>query len=339
MLSIQMEQGNPQRQSAPARADTSSGVGPAIPVNPLWHQLASTIPRSGSSAPILQRKPEPDADEKADNVREAVALLKDISPLSIHRRLSAVPVGPGSTTVETISDTSGRAPVTSIFNLTLQVAPVTGHTLAEFGGGLPVLAADGTTRTWPMTITLGPTAAASPPPTLARDLFHEGMHMQLFIDRAVPSYLRSSHEFGMSAYLSLARNSDSHAPLLAGLTSYIQQHSTTTPKTAQNDAKEIVEKIIEEKYVMDETVRSGLTPRTQLSASDRSASYQSLTTRWLGTYLKKIGVTTVVPDDIGALAGRLRAIWMVIDAEQARRAALPVLVPRREGPPYLPALE
>jgi len=321
-----------QRVQAVPPAPRQESLGEPSPGHPLL-QLQRTLGNQGvlRRLGVVQR----DADPTADNVKAAVALLKDVSPISIHQCLSAVQLGAGSATVSTVAETSGGTATTSTFTLELKVGALTGHSIAEFQGVSPVKPG-GATRTYAMTITIGPAAASMPPQTLASHLYHEGLHMRLFMDRAAPGS-SSVHLFRMESYLALARKSASHAPLLSDLAAYMQKNGTgKSLKTAQTEANDLVEHMMEEKYIMDETVRSGLTPKVQQTPSDLSRNYQTLTTRWLVTYLQKYGVSTGDPATIGTLAGRLRAIWMEIDAEQQRLAQIPVLVPRSSGPPYLP---
>lgn len=84
-----------------------------------------------------------------------------------------------------------RKTITSVFTLALKSGPLGGLARAEFRGPEhPVVSGD--TRTFAMTITIGDRAAGAAPGELAQILYHEGTHMQLYVDRAAPGWARST---------------------------------------------------------------------------------------------------------------------------------------------------
>jgi len=173
---------------------------------------------------------------------------------------------------------------------------------------------------------LGPRSASAPPATLARDLFHERMHLQLFIDRAVPSSSSLYLTRGMANHLAAARGSPIYKPLLADLARSIRAHTKgNVGGDAKRDATEIMERITEEKFIIDATQQSKLGSRSlPPSPSDLQRQYLTLTRRWLVTYLHELGVGTVPNDEIDSIAGRLMALWLAIDAEALQVPRYPV---------------
>ncbi len=322
----------------------------------LAHELAHVLqqraaPASSSAAittsrasGMVQRQPAgtPAATSRnpTDNIKDAIELLRKVQPLFIHQALSAVSVNAGSAQVHTVEHTSGGKPVTSVFTLELKVAALGGFKLAEFESSA-VPKQSGGTQTFAMTIRVSDKAANFPPETLARDLLHEGMHMQLFVDRAVPSWSSSLYLKGFQDYLAAARKSANHAPLVAELTAFIKKNAKgKTQAVAAREAKEIVEKIIEEKYVIDVTEQSSLGSKAAPpSLSDRQRDYLTLTTRWLVTYLDQVGVTNRPPDEIRSIAGKLVTLWSEIDANAPRPPRYPVPTGKfpQSEPDILPA--
>jgi hypothetical protein len=278
---------------------------------------------SSVRGPVLQRQPAPGtstaAPTAADNIRDAIQLLYPVQPAMIFEALSAVTVNGGSTLVRAVPLEEAGKPITTLFTLEVKVAALTGHTKALFEGPAKPAQPDPTTRTYAMTITVSPTVAQTVPQALARDLFHEGMHMQLFMDRALPAERRSTQMTRMSEYQNVAEVNNDYASLLADLTTYIAANPSDKLKPVRRPkraAKEIVEHMIEEKFVVDETNRSSLSPKpsAEPSAAEVSKSYLSMTTRWLVTYLGDYGVSTADTATVASLAARLKSIWLSLDS-------------------------
>ena len=313
-----------QQRAAPASSDAAIATSRASGV-------VQRQPTGGTATPA--KTPE-------ENVKEAINLLQNVQPPFIHKALSAAPVNGGSVQVHSLQHASGGKPVTSVFTLELKVAPLPGFKRAEFQAQrTPTIA--GGTRTFAMTITVNNNAANSPPQTLARDLFHEGMHMQLYIDRAVPSWSSTLYLKGFQDYLATVSKLSIYQDLLSKLTKFIKKHAKgKTPTLAASEAKEIVEQIMEEKYVVDLTEQSGPGSQTQPSTpptpSEKRRQYLTLTTRWLGTYLQQVGVKNGPQDEIGRMAAMLSALWSEIDDKAPRPPRYPVPIGKYAEPDILP---
>lgn len=260
------------------------------------------------------------AQTPADKVKEAVNRLRGVHPLFIARALSSVAVDGGSAEVHKVEQVKGGKPVTSVFTLQVKVAPLGGFKAAQFEAPSAPTQSAGT-QTFAMTITIGSNQAVQfPPETLARDLFHEGMHMQLYIDRAVPSWKRMTfHTERYQDYLVTARVNEDYAPLITELTAFLQRNVRgKAPAVAAREATEIVAKIVEEKYVIDVTERDVDGRKSPTTPSGRMEEYRKLTSRWLVTYVDQVGVTNHPPDQITSMAVKLARLWTHIDANAPR---------------------
>jgi hypothetical protein len=303
------------------------------------HQTEITAAPASSSATIatsqasrmVQRQPAGTrpvaAQTLTDNIKDAIKLLRQVQPLFIHQALSAVPINYGSVPVHSVEHLSGGKRVTSVFTLELKVAKLAGFTLAKFQATTGPAKLGGT-QMFAMTITVSERAATFPPETLARDLLHEGMHMQLFVDRAVPSWSASLYISGFQDYLAAARKDHyrTYALLFAELTDFIKKNGQgKTQAVAAREAREIVEKIIEEKYVIDAVKQSRFGTRAApLRPTERQQHYRSLTTRWLVTYLSQVGVNNRPEKEIGGMASKLVSLWLEIDRNAPRPPRYPV---------------
>ena len=308
--------------------------------------LESDTTISSGAGRVMQRQPAtPPASappKPADIIREAVNELTFLSPSIIHQSLAAVKLGGGSKQVRSVTQQKGGVSITTVFNLELKIGPVSGHSVAEFMGGSAQPSPSGTTRTFPMTITLGPSAAKKSPQALAEKLYHEGLHMQLFMDRALPSGDRSIDFSRMETYLKTARGNKNHAPLLNSLTKFILKNSPKKPprktkKEAREEAKWIIATIIEEKYLIDEATRSGLRPKAPAAhpGSTSRPNYQKLTIRWIQTYLENFGVSIKDKPPIKTMAWKLGELWHHIDQNPIKSRHWVPKKTFRTGPAWL----
>lgn len=277
----------------------------------LAHELVHVGQQSKApSGNLIHRQPAPLTPEQ--NVAEAVKLLAARQPIFIFQALSTAPVGGAAVPVHTVQHVVAGKPVTSVFNLQVKVMGLSGFSAAEFQGPRNPAEAQGT-RTFNMEIHVDSNTANHPPVSLARDLFHEGMHMQLYIDRAAPSWDRSNYLKGFQAYLDVAHKSAGHAPLLSEMTGFIVKNvKGKTAAAATANAKEIIDKIMEEKYAINAEVQIGPGKTDKPFTSDRSVERRRVT-RWLSTYLQQLGVTNFPVDEVGSMAAKLSAIWIEID--------------------------
>jgi hypothetical protein len=290
--------------------DIVLGEGGFTPRN-LAHELVHLGQQAKApSRNVIHRQPA--ALTPAENVAEAVKLLSGRQPVFIFQALSAAPVGGAAVQVHSVRHVVAGKPVTSVFNLQVKVMRLSGFSAAEFQAPRRPAEAQGT-RTFNLEIHVDSNTANHPPVALARDLFHEGMHMRLYIDRAVPSWDRSNYLKGFQAYLDVAHKSTEHAPLLSELTTYIVKNVKGKSATAAaGDAREIIDRIMEEKYAINAEVQIGPAKTDKPFVPDRSVERRRVT-RWLSTYLSQLGVTNFDVDQVGSMAAKLSAIWIEID--------------------------
>jgi len=191
---------------------------------------------------------------------QAVSQLQSIDP-TIHNYLSAVSPGGGPTTIK-----SGQAPTDTpsislqfTFNLETRFATLSGNQLAKFTGGDPTLTTSGNPRvlTANMVIEIAPVSGANALTSLAKSLFHEGVHMVLFMEQLISSSPPSPHLAALVNYRRIARQHKEHSLLLAELEVFIEldwQIQGLNPPSGQSrkGAQEIMDHLIEEKYVFDQ---------------------------------------------------------------------------------------
>lgn len=277
----------------------------------LAHELVHVAQQAKApSANVIHRQPA--QLTPAENVAEAVKLLGGRQPIFIFQALSAAPVDGAAVQVHTVQHSVGGKPVTSVFNLKVKVMQLTGFSAAEFQAPRNPAEAQGT-RTFDMEIHVDSNTANHPPVSLARDLFHEGMHMQLYIDRRVPTWDRSNYLQGFQAYLDIAHKSANHGPLLTDLTAFIVKNVKGKAKAAAAaNAREIIDRIMEEKYAINAEVQIGPAKTDKPFVPDRSIERRRVS-RWLSTYLSQLGVTNFPVDELGGMAAKLSAIWLEVD--------------------------
>ncbi len=92
---------------------------------------------------------------------------------------------------------------------------------------------------------------------LARDLYHEGIHLLLFMEGLLPRRTPSPHMAALTNYTRIARQHQVHTRLLAELEVFIEldlqrRNLPPPPNYSRQSAREIVDHLVEEKYVFDQ---------------------------------------------------------------------------------------
>ncbi len=195
------------------------------------------------------------------NYNQAVSQLQSIDP-TIHRYLSTVRPGGGPTVIKSGQFNTQDVPPVAVrytFNLDVQFTTLSGRQEAKFTGGTPSLTGSGNTRslTANMLMEIAPVSGPNAVTSLARNLYHEGIHMLLFMEQLLPLRTPSPHMAALANYTRIARQHQEHTRLLAELEVFIeldlQRRQLPPPANyARQSAREIVDHLVEEKYVFDQ---------------------------------------------------------------------------------------
>ena len=298
----------------------------------LAHELTHVFQQTKSgnannpSAQRVQRQPDNDKQvDPADNIKKAVALLKGRDPKLVQEMLSKAPVDGQSHKVHTVTHTNGNTTTVYEFMLEVKVgAAKGGHSKAEFTGNTNAKTGTNNQKVYAMEIVITPQLAKADTTYLSRTLFHEGLHMQLFVDRRLPSSIQSQLLKDLHGYFSFIRNENVYKELKKQLISYIIAHSSVNSLNAATPvAEHIINGVIEEKFIKDETVRKGVEPAANLQPSALMKAYLSLTTRWLQFYLQDRQVAIGdendndnhkrMKDEITSMARKLVSLWIALD--------------------------
>jgi hypothetical protein len=264
----------------------------------------------------------PAAAPGAATYAAGVAGVRALDP-ALHRLLSMPSLGGPAVAIrsgtQTDPTTTPPTAITYAFNLRIvQGAPA--GTSAKFESDPPSF-----TRPAPasaslvvnMTITVADPATVTPA-ALSRDLYHEAVHLALFMDRLVPARDTAAYTTGFGAYTRAAAASASRTTLAAELEVHIDLDLSTRglggPGRARSDAEAILANVLEEKYVFDqERAKVGtVTPNAGLAAG------------YLRQGFGLVGVHQPRPADFTRMVGLLTAVLDDIDRS---RAPAPVPAP------------
>lgn len=222
--------------------------------------MAGTTPRLGAVAPgTLQRQPN-NPGTMQQNYQAAVASLQS-RDADIYGYLRATQLNGGATTVLTGSstDTSVSPPVTinMTFNLTVRTASLPAPQRAKFNQGSLSLTGSGQSRTLVADMTMDVLqSAAMTPGGLNQDLYHEGLHMLLYIQKLAQPSRPSPHVAALANYRSIASPLPDYAgaevDIELALRNDWQARNIPNPPNAAKAARETLAHIIEEKYVFDQ---------------------------------------------------------------------------------------
>ena len=223
------------------------------------NNLGSVSP-SAHEPPAVRRAP-PDAGTKQAQPTQtqpqpspyskALTQLQTLDPV-MYGYLSKATLNGASTAVRVQNATdNSTTPPTQIqitFNLIVKEAVLPANVDASFNGGVPVIGGQGTSRTFTanMEMSISKTASAA----LAENLFHEGIHMLLFMDDLLPG--GSPHGAALTNYKKIAAASPDFAPMSSQLATLLATKLKLTQAQGQKQAGDLINDIIEEKYVRDQ---------------------------------------------------------------------------------------
>ena len=203
------------------------------------------------------------ADFMQQSYERSMASLQQFDA-DIHRYLSRAPLNGGRTSILAGSavDSSTTPPTTVqfTFNLTVETANLGGDREAVFDGGIPVLSPSGTSRTLVADMTMRISrAAAFDPAVLTRALYHEGLHLLLFVQDLMPPRTPSAHVGALANYRRIALAISGVATLQAELEVFMEvdwrTRGVTPMPNPQRAAQDIFDHLVEEKYVFDQERR------------------------------------------------------------------------------------
>ena len=149
---------------------------------------------------------------------------------------------------------------------------------------------------------------------MAEALYHEAIHMLLFIEDLIPSSPTSKHATSFAGYKSTAAASAKTATTLGDLEAYMSRDWTTrkvaSPPNPKKAAKEVLDHIVEEKYAFDqERVQFGKGP-----------SNTTLVDGYLKDGFRDMNITfDATSKTLQGIASGLAAILDDIDRATARR--------------------
>jgi hypothetical protein len=188
---------------------------------------------------------------------------------------------------------------------------------ASFNGGVPVIGGQGTSRTFTanMEMSISKTASAA----LAENLFHEGIHMLLFMDDLLPG--GSPHGAALTNYKKIAAASPDFAPMSSQLATLLATKLKLTQAQGQKQAGDLISDIIEEKYVRDQEAAKFNAPFTN----------RALASTYILKDLNDVGISVPITDV--AFQSIAQAAARIMDAiDQQTKAAQPTTPPVQNPP-------
>ena len=264
-----------------------------------------------SASSMLQRQPQPVDPKQA--YADALKQLKSIDAV-LHTYLSATTLNGGSKTVRTGTgiDNSTTPPTTIKFSFDLDLkhdSALPTNTDAVFDPGVPTITptASTTNITASMSMAINPAATST---SLATKLYHEGLHMILFMEDFLPSSPTSPHVGSFASYNKIAK---AHKDFVAGMSeaeAFIDLDLTKRKQSKSGFAKkaagEIAAHLLEEKYVFDqEKVKFG-TPFTN----------RQLAATYVMEGFLAIGVSAAVSDkSVVSIFNKFAAVFDEIDKQ------------------------
>jgi len=295
--------------------------------------LGSITP-SAHERPAIRRAP-PDAGTKQAQPTQTQPspyskALTQIQTLDsvMYGYLSKATLNGASTAVRVQNATdNSTTPPTQIqitFNLIVKEAVLPANVDAEFNGGVPVIGGQGTSRTFTanMEMSISKTASAA----LAENLFHEGIHMLLFMDDLLPG--GSPHGAALTNYKKIAAASPDFAPMNSQLATLLATKLKLTQAQGQKQAGDLVNDIIEEKYVRDQEAAKFNAPFTN----------RALASTYILKDLNDVGISVPITDV--AFQSIAQAAARIMDAiDQQTKAAQPTTPPVQNPPAKKPAAQ
>lgn len=219
------------------------------------------ISPSAHERPAVRRAP-PDAGTKQAQptqtqpspYSQALTQIQTLDPV-MYGYLSKATLNGPSTAVRIVNavDNSVTPPINIQITFNLQVKQVTlgANLAADFQGGVPVIAGQGNSKTVTADMVMAVDSNSTSP--LAQNLFHEGVHMLLFMDDLLPG--GSPHGAALTNYKKIANAHPDMARLTTQLTTLISNGLAQQKQNAASAGKmasELLDDLWEEKYVRDQ---------------------------------------------------------------------------------------
>jgi hypothetical protein len=228
--------------------------------------------------------------------------------------------------VQNATDNSTTPPtqIQITFNLIVKEAVLPANVDASFNGGVPVIGGQGTSRTFTanMEMSISKTASAA----LAENLFHEGIHMLLFMDDLLPG--GSPHGAALTNYKKIAAASPDFGPMNSQLATLLATKLKLTQAQGQKQAGDLVNDILEEKYVRDQEAAKFNAPFTN----------RALASTYILKDLNDVGISVPITDV--AFQSIAQAAARIMDAiDQQTKAAQPTTPPAQNPPAKKPAAQ
>jgi hypothetical protein len=263
-------------QAAGKAAMTLGPTEPTAPAMPAVRRAPRT-PGSdlehGSTLPYAQANALSDCiaimgDQSREYCWEQVkhADVRDLQPISPYRRalgtirsldplmfgfLSKAPMNGASTTIRLVNavdnSVSPPVPFQIVFNLQVKEVALSPQLDADFDGGVPAFSTTGPkTFTANMVMQINSNSSTD----LAQNLYHEGVHMLLFMDDLLPG--GSPHGAALTNYKTIAAAHPDFAQMNSQLATMFATKLKLTQPQAQKKAADLVNDVLEEKYVRDQ---------------------------------------------------------------------------------------
>jgi hypothetical protein len=293
--------------------------------------LGSVSP-SAHEPPAVRRAP-PDAGTKQAQptqtqpspYTQALTQIQTLDPV-MYGYLSKATLNGASTAVRVQNATdNSTTPPTQIqitFNLVVKEAVLPANVDAAFNGGVPVIGGQGTSRTFTANMEMSVSKTAST--ALAENLFHEGIHMLLFMDDLLPG--GSPHGAALTNYKKIAAASPDFGPMNSQLATMLATKLKLTQAQGQKQAGDLVNDVIEEKYVRDQEAAKFHAPFTN----------RALASTYILKDLNDVGISVPITD-IAFQSIAQAAARIMDDIDQKVKAAQPSTpLPAQKQPAQTP---
>lgn len=327
-----------QETSVPSLSTDSGSLRIAQSDDGPEHEAEQAAIRLGSASPSVRERPvvrrAPPGSKQAQPTQtqpspysQALTQIQTLDPL-MYGYLSKATLNGASTAVrvQNATDTSTTPPtqIHITFNLVVKEAVLPANVDADFNGGIPVIGGQGTSRTFTANMEMSVSKTAST--ALAENLFHEGIHMLLFMDDLLPG--GSPHGAALTNYKKIAAASPDFGPMNSQLATMLATKLKLTQAQGQKQAGDLVNDVMEEKYVRDQEAAKFHAPFTN----------RALASTYILKDLKDVGISVPITDV--AFQSIAQAAARIMDAiDQQTKAAQPSKPPVQNPPVQRPAVQ
>lgn len=243
-------------QRVPKDPSTDLGKGSTLPyrqANALSDCIAIMGEKSRDYCWQQIKDADPSQLQPLSPYRRALFQIRTLDPLLFGFLSKADLTGPSTPVLtKTAVDTSVSPPVTIqlVFNLQVQEVALPPGLDADFDGGIPQITDQGTSKTFTANMQMKVNSKSST--DLAQNLFHEGVHMLIFMDKFLPT---SPHGAALANYKKIAKAHADFVSVRDQLKTLIEtglKSQKVDPAGAQKQAIDLLDDVLEEKYVRDQ---------------------------------------------------------------------------------------